>query len=237
MLEFAKAVHEAFRIESTWGFVLLMAGMFALFFGLVGGGLGYLVDRQYQNSIKPIAPTAPPGAQASPSPKVAQRPLPLGAPYIRRSVLELVHELELVSGKEFRAEIGDMLMPGEQVSADKPFQSLFALTPNAGFSIVPSLRQVTTALASVEAFITEPNPPPTGGMRIMRGYEDVYQEYGNLLSAPWVLNVNKYKDGAVVDVNKRFHIILFGLRPVSKEMLNRLIKTVDEAEARLTTMP
>lgn len=67
------------------------------------------------------------------------------------------------------------------------------------------------------------------------GYEAVYQEYQNLLSMPWVLNAHKYRNGAAVDTNKRFHICLFGIRMVSKEVLSRLSRSVDEAEAKLAT--
>lgn len=186
-----------------------------------------------------FAITAP--AKPAVSPTATRPPLSPFARQIRNSVLELVHQLEVVQGKEFRNEARGMLMPGEQLAADSQFQALFALTPNAGFSVVPSLRPVTDAMASVEAFITEPtsdytidpkNSAKVSGVRIVAGYEGVYEEYRGLLSMRWVLNANKYKNGAVVDSNDRFHIVLFGMRAVSQEMLDRLVKSVDEAESR-----
>jgi len=46
MFEFIKMIHEALGIESTWAFVLVVASVFAL----LGGGVGFLVDKQYKNS-------------------------------------------------------------------------------------------------------------------------------------------------------------------------------------------
>jgi hypothetical protein len=160
---------------------------------------------------------------------------------IRNSVLQLVHELRLVQGKDFRAEALQTLLPGEQLAADSQAQTLFALTPNAGFTVVPSLRPVTDAMASLEAFITEPTKDYTvdskgaakvSGVRIVPGYEGVHEEYRGLLAMPWVLNARKYTNGAVVDTNDRFQIILFGIRPASQEMLDRLVKSVEQAESK-----
>jgi hypothetical protein len=46
MFEIVDGIHKAFRIESTWAFVLLIAAGF----GIVGGGLAWIVDKGYRNS-------------------------------------------------------------------------------------------------------------------------------------------------------------------------------------------
>jgi len=46
MFEIVDGIHKAFRIESTWAFVLLIA----VGFGIFGGGLAWIVDKGYRNS-------------------------------------------------------------------------------------------------------------------------------------------------------------------------------------------
>jgi hypothetical protein len=54
MFEFAKLIHEALGIESTWAVVMVTA----LIFALVGGGAGWLVDSQYKHALVAQAPKA-----------------------------------------------------------------------------------------------------------------------------------------------------------------------------------
>lgn len=202
---------------------------------LVVGGLwaNYVLPRVREGA----QPVEEPSNESAP-----RRPLPLGADRIRPAVLGLVHEMEQVGGKEFREEAAGMLMNGERLSFEHQPQSLFALTPNAGFTVVPSLRPVTSAMATLEAMLIEPtnigsfidrDGSKVSGRQVLNGYGAVFLEYQNLLSMPWVLNAHKYSDdGAVVDPDTRFHIVLFGMRQVSKEMLNRFIKAVDDADGQ-----
>ena len=171
--------------------------------------------------------------------------LPLGASNIRPRIVQLVHELETVSGREFRAEAVGMLMPGETLAQDNQFQTLFALTPNAGFTVVPSLHPILQAMAAVESAMLQPTEfgshvekdgSRVSGLRVFPGYEAVYQAYQDLLSMPWVLNANKFKNGINLDGGKRFHIVLLGMRPVAAQMLTRLSTALDDAEAKLTTV-
>ena len=48
MFEIAKAIHDISRTQSTWVFVLASAGVFAL----LGGIVGFVVDRQYKNALE-----------------------------------------------------------------------------------------------------------------------------------------------------------------------------------------
>ena len=52
MLEFVRALHEAFHTESRWLFVLYMGITFALAFGVLGSALAYVVDTGYQRSLR-----------------------------------------------------------------------------------------------------------------------------------------------------------------------------------------
>jgi hypothetical protein len=47
MFETVRAIHEALRTESTLAFVLFMAMVFAV----LNGGVAWLVDRGYKNSL------------------------------------------------------------------------------------------------------------------------------------------------------------------------------------------
>ena len=63
MFEMVKAIHEALHIESTWGFVLIVAAAFAL----MSGGVAWVVDKVYKNSIKESSPigTSPKTTESS----------------------------------------------------------------------------------------------------------------------------------------------------------------------------
>jgi hypothetical protein len=50
MFEWVRAIHDAFNVESTWAFSLLVGMGFALFFGLGGGTVGFIVDKAYRKS-------------------------------------------------------------------------------------------------------------------------------------------------------------------------------------------
>lgn len=215
--------------------------IFVIVFGVFGAAVyGLIVGPLF---VSPAPVHAPASATASEA-DAPQRRLPLGGQRIRLAVLGLVHELELVSGKEFRDEALQMLVGNEQLSSDHQFQTLFALTPNAGFSVVPSLWPVTNAMAALESMLIELTDagssidPKSGarvsGRQVVRGYDAVYLEYQNLISMPWVLNAHKFMNGTAADPNTRFHIVLFGVRPVSTEMLKRFVRTLDDVETALT---
>jgi hypothetical protein len=48
MFEIVKAIHEALHTQSTWAFVLIVA----LIFGSISGGLAWIVDQGYKNTLK-----------------------------------------------------------------------------------------------------------------------------------------------------------------------------------------
>jgi hypothetical protein len=50
MFEIVKAIHEALHTQSTWAFVLIVA----LIFGSTSGGLAWVVDQGYKNTLREI---------------------------------------------------------------------------------------------------------------------------------------------------------------------------------------
>ena len=48
MFEIVKTLHEVFRVESTWAFVLVIS----MTFGTIGGFFAWIIDRSYKNSVK-----------------------------------------------------------------------------------------------------------------------------------------------------------------------------------------
>lgn len=50
MLEWVQRIHSAFNVQSTAGFAWLMASLFALLFGAVGGLIGFVVDKSHRRN-------------------------------------------------------------------------------------------------------------------------------------------------------------------------------------------
>jgi hypothetical protein len=50
MFEWVRAIHDAFNVDSTWAFSLLIALVFGGIFGLSGGTVGYVVDKAYRKA-------------------------------------------------------------------------------------------------------------------------------------------------------------------------------------------
>jgi hypothetical protein len=71
MFDMVKAIHEALHIESTWAFVLVVS----LVFALMSGGVAWVVDKGYKNSLRAHSEAAVPQAHTSDSP-----PPPISAP-------------------------------------------------------------------------------------------------------------------------------------------------------------
>jgi hypothetical protein len=161
------------------------------------------------------------------APIVIPKMLPISARSIRDHVMTLAHEVELVSGQQFRNEI--QLFDGEKLASDSDPQTMFALTPNAGFCSVKSLTPIITAFAGVEMALHESNPDGSRG--IVRGYDGVADAVRSLQSMRWVLNAHKYKNGVDLSGGKRFHICLYGLRPVDTRITQGLRDALDKAEA------
>jgi hypothetical protein len=68
MYEIVEGIHKALRIESTWAFVLIIA----LGFGVVGGGIAWIIDLGYRNSAEYKADHPDPKAQAAVVPENPQ---------------------------------------------------------------------------------------------------------------------------------------------------------------------
>lgn len=209
MMEWLSAFRQAFPVPTP----VFVVG-WALIGALIGGTAAYVVDWKVAVATKP-------------SEVIKKRPLPPRSRFIRDAIARLTHEIELVSGKQFRDEI--IMMPGEQLTPEKPPQPMFALTPTARFTVVKSLHEVTTELAGVEAFLYEENKT-LGGRSVVKGYERVNEEYHSLLSMPWVVSADRYVDGAPIDDNDTFRICLYGLRHIDMSVLKRLRDSIDEAE-------
>jgi hypothetical protein len=50
MFEWARAIHDAFNVESTWAFALIVGGLFAFVAGIGAGAVGYVVDKAYRKA-------------------------------------------------------------------------------------------------------------------------------------------------------------------------------------------
>ena len=162
--------------------------------------------------------------------QTASSPLAARAGYIRSAIETLVHEIRIVSGKQFREQC--TLVPPQKLGAERPPMDMFSLTPDGRFTVVDGLRPLTTAFASVHTgFLFEPSP--VGGRHVTEGYQGVFNEYQNLLSKPWVVSATKYVDGVPLTGNETFNICLYGLRPVDESVLERLTSALAEAESAL----
>ena len=60
MYDIVEGIHKAFKIESTWAFVILIAAGSAI----VGGFLAWVIDTGYKNSAEYKAEHAAPKSQA-----------------------------------------------------------------------------------------------------------------------------------------------------------------------------
>jgi len=110
--------------------------------------------------------------------------------------------------------------------------ALFALTPNAKFTVVPSLNPVVSALAGVEgSFLFQQNPENVGGRRVKDGYEKVAEEYNSLLGKRWVIAATRYKDGEPLTGNETFNTCVYGLRSIDESAIEALLDALEAAEA------
>jgi hypothetical protein len=164
--------------------------------------------------------------------------LPPQSMYIRNAVMNLAHELEVASGKEWRSELVSMVGQGERLAEREP-QALLVLAPNQKFSVASSLHHIAQEMVALEAWLYVENPPPLGGRSVLQGYAAVAAEYHALLSMRWVVNAQRYIDGVPLPArgNDHFDVCLYGLRPVDPLRLDRLRKSLDAVEAKIMATP
>lgn len=147
--------------------------------------------------------------------------------FIRDSILALVHELRLASGKQFRTECS--LLPGEQLGPEKPPMALLALA-SGKFTIVKSLHQLSSAFAGVEGGFLFTHDSKLGGRVVKPGYERLVDEYQSLLGKSWVIAADRYRDGVPLTGNETFNICAYGLRPIDETAISALLAALAAAE-------
>jgi hypothetical protein len=204
----------------------LIAGISLIALAAVLGFYGQQLARDgWTRVFAPTLPTADSRAAATKEGRLAPE-----ARFIRDSILNLAHELRLASGKQFRDEC--VLLPGEQLSPEKPPMALLALV-GGKFTIVKSLQQVTNALAGVEGGFLFQHDSTIGGRIGRPGYERVVDEYQSLLGKPWVVAADRYRDGVPLTGNETFNICAYGLRPIDDAAIVALLSALDAAEHRI----
>jgi hypothetical protein len=61
VFEWVRAIHDAFNVQSTWTFTMMIATAFAFVFGVRGGTVAYIVDkadRKAEDRLSTLSTTA-----------------------------------------------------------------------------------------------------------------------------------------------------------------------------------
>jgi len=147
-------------------------------------------------------------------------------PFIGIQIRSLIHELTLLSGKQFREEC--YLFPEEELGPDKRID--LALLVHGKVSVVKSFHELLTSLHGIEQFLLYNH-------QVAPGYERVAEKYHELLMQRWIIAADKYKKGYDPDPNLDFRTWAYGLIEVDQTLLGEFRSVLQETEKAIKDAP
>jgi hypothetical protein len=236
MWEMIKTAYEVVGIPHPRASLAMAALVGAVLFGLAWWliGKGYEISQRRHN-VEALPRSTSVSAQPRRENKIEAAQLPVVNPpsgfidpFVGSQIRSLLHELTLVSGKQFRSEFARTLMPDEALGTEKRLE-LFALA-HGKTTVVEGLRELSTAFHGVEQFLLYNH-------RVAPGYQRVAEKYQQLLLQRWVLGAEKYKKGSDPNPNPDFRTCVYGLVEIDQKQLDELRVTLDEVEKVIRETP